>query len=236
MSERVALVVGGAGAVGGAVARRLASRGARVVVNYFRNVAAGEQVVADIRAAGGEAVPAQANVRNEEDAARAVETGELFFGDINVLVTCACAGPAEVNLGDLSRDELLLRQLNAQLMGTLNVIRIVARGMAARRSGRIVCVTGRHEPHPTLEQLATASNTPTALLARYATLGLTPYTISAYVVAPRSALGAASSGGLAAYARTSDARLATPEDVARTVACIAESEVASAISAELIHA
>ena len=52
---RRALVTGASGAIGGAIARALAAQGLHVLAHANRNRAAAEQLVADIRAAGGSA-------------------------------------------------------------------------------------------------------------------------------------------------------------------------------------
>ena len=60
--NKVAIVTGGAGLIGGAVARRLASEGAKVCVSDINSEAI-DRVVADIQAAGGEAFGFVCNLR-----------------------------------------------------------------------------------------------------------------------------------------------------------------------------
>jgi 3-oxoacyl-[acyl-carrier protein] reductase len=61
---KVALVTGGGRGVGAATAQLLAERGAPVVINYFSNTTAAEEIVQAIRAKGGEACAVQADVRD----------------------------------------------------------------------------------------------------------------------------------------------------------------------------
>ena len=56
IDNRVALVAGGSGEIGGAVAKVLAAAGATVRVGFNRNERAAQQVVEAIRAGGGRAV------------------------------------------------------------------------------------------------------------------------------------------------------------------------------------
>ncbi|HET7641560.1 MAG TPA: SDR family NAD(P)-dependent oxidoreductase, partial [Ktedonobacteraceae bacterium] len=53
----------GTSGIGAATARLLATRGMRVVVNYLHSSTAAEEVVAGIKAAGGQAMALQADVR-----------------------------------------------------------------------------------------------------------------------------------------------------------------------------
>jgi 3-oxoacyl-[acyl-carrier protein] reductase len=61
---RVALITGAGRGIGAAVARLLASRGMRVVVNYRSSHGEAEDVVASIGSAGGWAMAVQADVRD----------------------------------------------------------------------------------------------------------------------------------------------------------------------------
>jgi len=62
LDGKVAVVTGASRGIGRAIAIELARRGARVIVNYQRSADAAEEVVAAIRAEGGEATAVQADV------------------------------------------------------------------------------------------------------------------------------------------------------------------------------
>ena len=91
---KVALITGAGNGLGRAHALLLASRGARVVVNDLggnatgggKSSAAADQVVADIKAAGGEAV---ANYDSVEDGAKLVQCALDSFGRIDIVVNNA---------------------------------------------------------------------------------------------------------------------------------------------------
>jgi 3-oxoacyl-[acyl-carrier protein] reductase len=62
LDGRVAIVTGGSRGIGAATAGRLAADGARVVLNYSHTAAAADEVVRQIRNAGGEAISVQADI------------------------------------------------------------------------------------------------------------------------------------------------------------------------------
>jgi rhamnulose-1-phosphate aldolase/alcohol dehydrogenase len=85
LAGRVAFVTGGAGGIGSAVARSLASRGACVVVCDLDEEGAGE--VADCLAEPG--IPARADVTDEEEVAHAYRRAILEYGGVDVVVSNA---------------------------------------------------------------------------------------------------------------------------------------------------
>jgi len=85
----VMVVTGGSRGIGAAVARLAAARGYRVCVNYQRAVDRAEALVAEIRAAGGEAHAVQADVADEADVERLFTTVDERLGRVEVLVNNA---------------------------------------------------------------------------------------------------------------------------------------------------
>jgi NAD(P)-dependent dehydrogenase (short-subunit alcohol dehydrogenase family) len=80
---KVAVVTGGANGIGAAVARGFAARGARGVLVVDRDAVAGEATVAAIRAAGGEAVFAVADVTKSADVQAYVQRALGLWGAID---------------------------------------------------------------------------------------------------------------------------------------------------------
>src|SRR5215212_10740489 len=95
--NRVAIVTGAGNGLGLAHALLLASRGAKVVVNdpggavdgKGGNHAAADKVVAEIKAAGGQAVPNYDSVAEPASAANIVKTAVDSFGTVDVVVNNA---------------------------------------------------------------------------------------------------------------------------------------------------
>lgn len=137
-TDKVAVVTGSSRGIGRAIALRLAQGGAKVVVNYRSNEEAAGEVVAQIEAAGGEAVSVQADVSKVADAQALIDAAKTTFGRIDILV----------NNAGTTRDTLLLRMseddwdvvIDTNLKGTFNCIKAVSRLMMRQRYGRIVNV------------------------------------------------------------------------------------------------
>lgn len=90
--NKTALITGGGRGIGRAIALKLASEGADVVINFFRNRKAAEQTVAECEAFGVRALPMRADVGDLE-ALKAMfgEVDELFAG-LDILVNNAASG------------------------------------------------------------------------------------------------------------------------------------------------
>ncbi len=82
-TDRVAVITGGANGIGQAVARGFAARGARGILVVDRDVAAGEATVAAIRAAGGTALFAAADVSVARDVQAYVKLALDTWGAID---------------------------------------------------------------------------------------------------------------------------------------------------------
>ncbi|MEF8842230.1 MAG: SDR family oxidoreductase [Haloarculaceae archaeon] len=100
---RTAVVTGSTRGIGAAVARRLASEGARVVVSG-RTAEEGEAVVGSIREAGDEASFVRADVRDPGDVEALVEAAVERYGGVDVLVNNA-AVETNTGAGEATRED-----------------------------------------------------------------------------------------------------------------------------------
>ena len=80
-----AIVIGGSGGVGSAVCRRLAANGVDLVLSYRGNEASAEQVAADCREAGVEAVVCRVDLTDPASVESCFAAAESAFGHRAIL-------------------------------------------------------------------------------------------------------------------------------------------------------
>lgn len=89
MSEGIVIITGAASGIGAATASMAARKGFAVCVNYLANEQGAEQVVADITAAGGQAIALAADVRDEAAVGALFDKTEDALGTVTGLVNNA---------------------------------------------------------------------------------------------------------------------------------------------------
>ncbi|MEK7337700.1 MAG: glucose 1-dehydrogenase [Nitrospirota bacterium] len=89
LNGKVAIVTGASSGIGQAIAERLATEGAIVVVNYLRSESKARAVVAGIQGKGGKAVAVQADMSVVADARRLVVATVAQFSRVDILVNNA---------------------------------------------------------------------------------------------------------------------------------------------------
>lgn len=103
--QRVAVVSGGSRGIGKAIAAALAARGFAVAVGFQGAASAAAQVVEEITASGGRAIPVQADVADEGAVAEMFDAAEKSFGGVDAVVNSA-GRLALSPIADLDLDEL----------------------------------------------------------------------------------------------------------------------------------
>lgn len=148
IQEKVILITGASSGIGEGCARLLAERGARVVLGA-RRVERLEQLVAEIREAGGQAIARPLDVTDAADVQAFADAAMAEYGRIDVLLNNAGVMPLSM-LEALKLDEWN-RMIDVNIRGVLHGIAAALPVMQARRSGQIINVAsiGAYRVSPT---------------------------------------------------------------------------------------
>ena len=122
---RVALVTGASRGIGAAIAEELAAAGFRVLINYSRDEAGAEGVLARIKDAGGEAQLLRCSVT--EEAALRLAIGAAGFSRLDLLVNNA--GILRDELVVQAEQEMWRRVVLTNFIGSLTAYRASERGL-----------------------------------------------------------------------------------------------------------
>jgi len=228
LENRVAVVTGASRGIGAAIARRLATDGAQVVVNYHRGAEAAAQVVREIEAAGGRAFPVQADMADLEQIRSLFAATMARCGRLDILVNNAGIARfrplEEIDAADYER------QFAVNVRGVLFATQEAARHIG-EEGGRIINISSgaaTAAPPGTSVYSATKAAVETLTRVHAAELGPRRITVNAIspgliqtdmleTVIPAEALPAM-------IASTPLRRLGTPEEIADAVAFLASEE------------
>ncbi len=140
LEGKVAVVTGASRGIGRAIAEDLASNGAAIVINYNASADAANEVVAAIRANGGEAMAVQADVSDFEAAQTLIKTAIDTYGHVDILVNNA--GTTRDTLLMTMKEEQWDAVLDTNLKSVFNCCKAVARPMIRRKQGgRIINIS-----------------------------------------------------------------------------------------------
>ena len=92
LEGKLALVTGGGRGIGKAIALKLASQGANIIVNFFRRRDAAEQTAKDVEALGVKAKVIKANVGDPAKINEMFDTIGNDFGHLDILISNAASG------------------------------------------------------------------------------------------------------------------------------------------------
>ena len=145
LTNKIAVIYGAGGAIGGAVARAFASEGARVFLSG-RNLAPVEAVAKDIVSAGGLADTAEVDALDERAVDEHLQSVIDTAGRLDIsfdAVGIPNAGILGVPLVDLGVERFAL-PITTHATSYFLTARLAARRMVPRRSGVIMTVTAQH--------------------------------------------------------------------------------------------
>ena len=145
LSGRVALITGGTGVLGSAMAKGLAEAGARIIV-LGRRKEAGERLVASFKAQGFQVMAVNADVLDATQLNQARQEILDTFGPVDILINAAGGNmpgatiPPEKNFFALNMDDFQ-QVVDLNLLGTVLPTKIFSEDMAKKKSGVIVNIS-----------------------------------------------------------------------------------------------
>jgi NAD(P)-dependent dehydrogenase (short-subunit alcohol dehydrogenase family) len=139
LQGKVAVITGSSRGIGRAIAERMAEHGAKVLVTS-RKLDACEEVVAVIKAQGGDAFAHACNIGRKEDLQGLVDAAVRKWGGIDVLVCNAAVNPyfgPSIDMPDDAYDKVM----NSNVRSNFWLCNMVLPQMAARGGGAVIIVS-----------------------------------------------------------------------------------------------
>jgi len=139
LKDKKVLITGSSRGIGAEIAKKMASLGAEVIINYAHSEERAKKVKAEIEADGGTAHLLQADVSNFDEAADLVKTAYKKMGGLNVLV----------NNAGITRDKLILRMkeedwdqvLDINLKGVFNCTKNAVRYLLKADNAKLINIS-----------------------------------------------------------------------------------------------
>ncbi|WP_165247846.1 SDR family NAD(P)-dependent oxidoreductase [Adlercreutzia sp. ZJ141] len=165
LQDKVALVTGSTSGIGEQTARLFAKEGAKVIISG-RRAERGEKLVAEIKAAGGEATFIQCDMTHTEQIKNLVDKTVETYGRLDIAVNNAAENPDNKLITDMDEDKMD-RLLMIDIKGTAVCMKHEINQMLKQGDGGSVinigsCITSRVQP-ASIGYIA----------AKYAVLGMT---------------------------------------------------------------
>jgi len=183
LSNKIAIITGGGSGIGRGIARMFASLGASVVVADVE-LAAAEEVVAELEEQGYPALAVEVDVQDAEQVEAMLQATLERFGGVDVLVNSAGVGTESPIIEMLEEEWDWV--LGVNLKGVFLTTRAVARWWIENgRRGKIINLSSINESVPLAgETHYCASKGGVMMFTRAAALELAPYGIHVNALAP----------------------------------------------------
>jgi glucose 1-dehydrogenase len=181
---KTAVITGGSLGIGRSTSLAFGRAGANVVVNFRSHPQQAEEVVAEIKRAGGNAVAQQADVASYDAVEKLIERAVKEFGRVDIAVSNAAYSDREPFLdADLAG---FRRTIDVTMWGAFNLARCAGRQMRSQGNGGAICIVG--SPH---SFLAIPNSMPYNMakaaiehMSKTAAIELAPYRIRVNVIEP----------------------------------------------------
>lgn len=224
LENKTAIVTGAAKGIGAAIAQRLASDGAAIIINYARDEKSATSLVRTIKSTGGRAIAVQGDVTDSSVFPALFDSAEKAFGPVDILVNNA----GVMHLSPLAQasDEDFNTQVAVNLGGTFRGMREA--GKRLREGGRIISISssvvGLYQPgYGIYAATKAAIEALTHVLAKeLGSRGITVNAISPGPVETAFFLAGKTDEQIQAISRMAPlGRLGQPDDIAHTAAFLA---------------
>ena len=139
LSGQCAIVTGATRGIGKAIATKLASSGANVVVNYRSNTEEAEKLKSELEALDVKVLLVQGDISKDEEAKKLILAAKNTFGRVDILV----------NNAGITKDGLIIRMkeedfdkvIEVNLKGTFNCLKHVTSIMIKQKYGKIINIS-----------------------------------------------------------------------------------------------
>ena len=244
LKGKVALVPGGSGGIGSAVARVLAACGADIIVGYHSNKDLAMRIVEEVKQCGQRARADMVDATNRDEVKRWVDLTALEYGHIDILANCVGWHGHFQLLKDQSPEEWL-RIINIELMAAIYFAYSVLDHMVSRGAGRIITLSSDSaKAGETGAAISSAARGGVNAFSRTLARELAPHGITVNTVCPgpvntpalsqmQADAGAGAKIVAALVRHIPMKRVADPQEVANVVAFLASDE-ASFITGQAI--
>ncbi len=226
MTKRNALITGGARGIGAAAARALAEDGHRVFINYVNSTQAATELAEEIKNNGGEAYPAQADVRNDDQVSAMFEQINREHGGVDILVSNANMHFTTKPFMEQTWDEFA-QKLNDEMHASYVTAKLAAEHMKQNQFGRLIFISSTLSESPAPSFIAHGSAKGALdTFSKYLAQELGPLGITSNIVAPGLVLTDATKDAPDDFKEmirqhTPTQRIAEPEDVANAIRFLA---------------
>lgn len=136
LDGKVAVITGAGSGMGRAMANLFAAEGAKVVAAEW-NQKTLDEVVAEVKAAGGEITGVQGDVSKQDDCNKIIGTATSTYGKLDVLCNNAGVMDNMAGVGNFS-DDILTRVFSINVYGPMYLSRLAVPIMVAQGGGSIV--------------------------------------------------------------------------------------------------